>query len=159
MSALAFELHTTEDLIAAVTLTLESFFMVKVEVGQPQFKPLQVKLQSLSGMMTIDQAEFYGFVLLSFEDRFLYGVLQKLYGHAFSEINKSVSDSVGELTNTVYGTFKQHLNKRGHSLRMSIPTVHGPGAQALVLPLHDSVLIPFSSELGSFVVILNLNKK
>ena len=46
-----------------------------------------------------------------------------MLGMAVEEINDDVNDALGEIANMIGGSFKHHLAKEGHEVRLSTPSV------------------------------------
>jgi chemotaxis protein CheX len=40
-----------------------------------------------------------------------------------TELNEDVNDALGEIANMIAGSFKHHLSKDGHEVRLSTPSV------------------------------------
>ena len=88
---------------------------------------------------------------MSFPESTALAISNKLAGEENTEINESVVDALGEMVNMVAGAAKAKF--AGHKISVSLPTVikgkdhwiqHPSGTKSLI--------IPFDSELGRFVV-------
>jgi chemotaxis protein CheX len=49
-----------------------------------------------------------------------------MLGMEVTELNEDVNDAIGEIANMIAGSFKHHLSRDGHEVRLSTPSViHG----------------------------------
>lgn len=116
-------------------------------------------LGDVSGIITLMQETMNGTFVVSFPKETILAMLGRIYKKPFTEITPSVKSGVGELTNMIYGATKASLNRTGYAFKMARPNVI-LGEQHTVLggAPGPSLLIPFSTTIGDFNVILSLER-
>jgi chemotaxis protein CheX len=66
---------------------------------------------------------FNGLVSLHVTQKLALSFTSSMIGMEVSELNEDVSDALGEIANMIAGSFKHHLSKDGHEVRLSTPSV------------------------------------
>jgi len=66
---------------------------------------------------------FSGLVSLHVPYKLALSFTSSMIGMEVTEMNDDVSDALGEIANMVAGSFKHHLSKDGHEVRLSTPSV------------------------------------
>jgi chemotaxis protein CheX len=98
----------------------------------------------LAGIIGMVAGEMKGKLSISFTKESIFFILKAMLAEDYTEIDASVADAAGELTNMIYGTAKTTMNQLGYKFEMAIPTVvYG----ALVFPKNagsTSLVIPFT---------------
>ncbi|MDL1969292.1 MAG: chemotaxis protein CheX, partial [Deltaproteobacteria bacterium] len=80
-------------------------------------------------------------------------IVSNMLGEEIKEINGDIKDAVGEITNMVSGSARQKLESLGMSISAAIPTViAGKGHSVSHIMSGPSIIIPFETDQGSFVV-------
>ncbi len=64
-----------------------------------------------------------GAIVLAFPSQTIFNLMKEIYRRDFTEVNKSVTDAVGEITNVIYGVFKHRLENYGYQFGLSLPSV------------------------------------
>jgi len=152
-----------DDLIATATRSVENAFLqlfeCRVKAGQHSIHAAYASRGDISGILGMVQDRVEATLVITLDSGTICQVLGRLYGKEFSEINESVKQGVGELTNIIYAGMKKTLNEKGHKFRMSIPSVV-VGRDHSVYNLHqgDTLVIPFTSDDGGFFVEIALQK-
>lgn len=77
----------------------------------------------VSGIIGFADKKIFGVVALSFPEKTVLSIYQKMMGERVARINAEVQDIVGELANIVAGGAKKELSHMGFSFHISIPTV------------------------------------
>jgi len=92
-----------------------------------------------------------GTVEMSFPDTTAVAICNRLIGQENSEVNEGVIDALGEMVNMVAGSAKAKF--KGHKINISLPTVVRGKNHIVEHPKgSESLIIPFESELGDFIV-------
>ncbi|MCM2278949.1 MAG: chemotaxis protein CheX [Oligoflexia bacterium] len=146
--------------IKCVQTSFFTLFGVQANAGTPSNRGDYASKADISGIMGMVQAQIEGNLVVSFQKAAIFTLLEKTYGKKFTELNESVRQGVGELTNIVYSRVKKELNDKGHQFVMSIPTVI-IGSGHAVYSLHEgpTLVVPFSIEQGEFYVEIALQNK
>ncbi len=108
----------------------------------------------ITGFIPMSSPKALGSLALSFSEKVILHIAEKILGETFSCVNDEIADLVGELTNMVTGGAKAILEDKGFDFDMSTPTViRGRGQQISHVGMTGSVIIiPFSTEVGDFYV-------
>jgi chemotaxis protein CheX len=92
-----------------------------------------------------------GTVALSLTKEMATAVTEKLLGEPAKEVNATVVDAIGELTNMIAGAAKAQLEEM--ELSLGLPTVITGKSTCIQFPSTAvPISIPFDSSLGTFVV-------
>ena len=142
-----------------VHATLSSMFGLKPQVGVFTLVDECTVKGDVSGIVTLTQEKIEGTLIVTFPKATIFGILAKMYRKPFTEVNQSVKLGVGELTNIIYGVVKANLNKDGFQFKMAVPSVV-IGDQHTVIPFDSgpTMVVPFSSEVGTFHVLLSFRE-
>lgn len=111
----------------------------------------------ISGLVGMVQEKMEGTLTISFQKDTICPILGKIYGIDFPEINDSVREGVGEITNMVYCLIKTGLNENGYSFKMAIPNViYGQDHSVMKLHHGQTLVVPFVTDYGTFYVDITL---
>lgn len=135
-----------------------NLFGVTAKAGKYSIETESRAKGDVSGILGMIQDRVEATLVLTFEKNTIFALLERMYGKPFSEIDHSVRQGVGELTNIIYAGVKKDLNDKGHKFKMSIPSVI-IGANHTVYNIHDgkTLVIPFSVDgAGEFFVEITL---
>jgi len=66
---------------------------------------------------------FNGLVSLHVPQKLALSFTSSMIGMEVTELNEDVNDALGEIANMIAGSFKHHLSKDGHEVRLSTPSV------------------------------------
>ena len=82
-----------------------------------------------------------------------------MLGEEIKGINGDIKDAVGEITNMVSGSARKKLESSGLSISAAIPTViEGKDHSISHIIGGPSIIIPFETDQGSFVVDVCMDK-
>jgi chemotaxis protein CheX len=111
----------------------------------------------ISGVIGLS-GDIRGAVVMAYPKETALKVVSAFLGENVSELDASVSDAIGELTNIITGYAKKDLT--GLSMSISLPSVIR-GANHLVDMPKDApvVCIPFSGECGDFLIEVSIIEK
>ena len=150
--------QTVKEINNGVSATLMNIFGVKPVPGAHKILTNHMVEGDVSGIVGIAQLEAEGTLVVSFPKETIFKLLEKMYKKPFTEVDKSVRDGVGELTNMIFGVFKTNLNRNGFAFQMAIPSVVAGGNHTITVGDEgQSLVIPYDSPQGSFVVQIRLN--
>lgn len=124
------------DLINAVHSTIAAVSGIKTQVEATKEMDLEHPCSGdISGTVGMIQTQLEGSLIVSFPQETISALIEPIYGTRFNEINDSVKECVGELTNMIYGQVKESLNQRGYRFQMAIPNIV-IGAKHSIHPFH-----------------------
>jgi len=121
---LALDEQLSKDISTAVSDALLTTFGVTVVPGDFEMGEGMVSLVGdVSGVIGLVQEELEGTLTLCMTFESVRDILPKIVGHAVPVTHEMTVDAVGEITNMIFGQIKTELNKRGHGLKLGIPSV------------------------------------
>ncbi len=125
----------------------------------PKANNIKIKTDKLpagdiTGFIPMSSPQAVGSLALSFSEKVILHIAEKMLGEKFIKIDDEIADLVGELTNMVTGGAKALLDEKGFDFDMSTPTViRGMGQQiSHVGKMGSVIIIPFNTEVGDFYV-------
>jgi len=94
-----------------------------------------------------------GSIALSFSESCIIKIVSNMLGEEITALNGDIKDAVGEITNMVSGVARQKLEAQGIVMKAAIPTIVSGKDHSITHVLGGpSVVIPFDTDTGSFVV-------
>jgi len=107
----------------------------------------------ITGMIGMIGNKVKGSLSITFTQSVALDICSKMLGEKFTEVDDSVVDLVGEITNMVTGGAKRILADQGHDFNMATPNV----ITGLNHRIHHQcqgqiIQIPFKAESGKFYV-------
>lgn len=122
------QLGITEDaLINLVHEDVRSIMTTMVGVEDLMHLPIQVDTKThfsdcITAMVGF-AGNYNGLLCLHVPHKLALEFTSGMLGMEVDEINEDVNDALGEIANMIGGSFKHHLNKDGHEVRLSTPSV------------------------------------
>jgi len=136
--------------IIATRDTFSKMLTLQVEAGKPYLLTEQVNIKDISGVIGIT-GSIKGAVVIGFPEKSALNVVNKFLGEKFEQLGPDVSDAVGELINIIAGYVKKFIQEEKFGI--SLPSVaRGPKHMVYMPKYAPTIVIPFNSELGSFVL-------
>jgi CheY-specific phosphatase CheX/anti-anti-sigma regulatory factor len=152
-----------EDLVTAiqdaVNLTLQTIAGAKTVVHSPL--PSHAGAESgtieLGAIAGLSSAYFNGSILLVLPKETFLGIMSRMFGARYTEINDDIKDGPAEILNIILGNIRSSLNEKGFALALAIPsTVRGANVSiATPLGSDNTVALPFESDCGAFHIKLS----
>jgi chemotaxis protein CheX len=146
----------TAPFVRAVEETFEKMLSCAVSFVGRRASPLNRDISAVVGFAGAK----HGVAILSFSESTACRVVSRFGGDFQEEINATVCDGIAEILNIVAGRAKGALAAQSGPIDMSLPTVVS-GHDYELHRHRDSpqVILPFSSELGEFDVVVFLEKE
>jgi chemotaxis protein CheX len=122
------QLGTTEEvLVKQFHSDVQDVFTTMVGVEDLLSLPLQVDPKThfsdcITAMVGF-AGLFNGLVSLHVPQKLALSFTSSMIGMDVTELNEDVNDALGEIANMIAGSFKHHLSKDGHEVRLSTPSV------------------------------------
>lgn len=129
--------------IDGVMKTLETMANTKVITGKPFIESNVQMKGDIAGMLGMVAHPLKGTLVLAFPKQAICLIYQNMLGEETKELTNEVADSVGELTNMIYGSAKTTLNQSGLKLEMAIPTVIKGDFTIQVRDKSPALVVPF----------------
>ena len=143
--------------------------MIFTSTTAPDFKRVfaqllergKMDIEHVSGIVGMASETVTGCMVLSFEKSCILQIVAKmLFEDPKKEIDEDIVDAVGELTNMICGGAKAHLSKLNSNFELATPTmIVGKGVELSYHTEAPTIIIPFSTEHGKFVVEANLAQR
>ena len=140
---------------------LETMCQTSVTANKPYLKGDMVSYGDVSGIVGMASDKVTGCMILSFtEPCILQIVANMLYEDPKEKIDGEIIDAVGELTNMICGGARAQLAKNKSKFDLATPTmIKGKGVEISYFSKSPTIVIPFSTDHGDFVVEANLVEK
>jgi len=139
--------------LESIVHVLETMANVKATPGKPQRKDEDVAQGDVTGVIGMASEQVKGSLAITFTSEAIFDIARRMLGEEVSEINSTVTDLVGEITNMVTGGAKRVLAEQGYDFDMAIPAVVAGKNHRIT---HKSnglkIIIPFSIIAGKFYV-------
>jgi len=120
--------------------------------GKVYLKESNIAYGDVSGIIGIT-GDATGSLAISFKEACICDIISRMLGEPCTSINQDVFDGVGEITNMISGVARTHLEKEGMAVYAAIPAVvYGRDHTVNHILNSPSIVIPFFTERGSFVV-------
>jgi len=112
----------------------------------------------VSGIIGIT-GDALGSLAISFSNNCICIIAGNMLGETFTEPTRDVLDAVGEITNMISGVARTKMEKEGMSVYAAIPSVvYGSNHTINHILKTPSIVIPFSTSGGSFVIDVCIRK-
>lgn len=140
---------------------LETMAQTSVTAKKPKLKDNTITYGEVTGIIGMASDSISGSMVLSFQqDCILHIVANMLMEEPKSKIDEEIVDAVGELTNMICGGAKAQLAKLDHKFELATPTmIVGKGVEISHYSGAPTIVIPFTTEHGNFVVECHLDEK
>ncbi len=137
---------------------LETMCRTKATAEKPHLKKSQLTYGEVTGIIGMASRSFSGCMIVSFSRQCIVNIVSNmLMEPARDKIDDEVVDAVGELTNMICGGAKAELAKLNHKFNLATPTmIVGKGVEITYRSEAATIVIPFKTDYGSFVVEANL---
>lgn len=137
---------------------LETMCRTKARAAKAYLKQTQLTYGEVTGIIGMASSTFSGCMIVSFSQQCIVNIVAKmLMEPAKDKVDDEVVDAVGELTNMICGGAKAELARMNHKFNLATPTmVVGKGVEITYRSEAGTIVIPFETEYGNFVVEANL---
>lgn len=129
--------------------------MAKLEAkpGKPGVKNDANARGEITGLIGMQGSEVKGSLAVTFAKSTILGIAKNMVGDDLTEIDESIHDMVGEITNMVCGGAKQPLSDKGYDFEMATPSIVA-GENHIIEHLSNGpkIMLPFTTEFGEFYV-------
>jgi chemotaxis protein CheX len=130
---------------------------VEIHPEQPLLKRMPFPTYDISGVIGLS-GDAQGSISLSFPETDAIRFVRKMLGDIEKIDEDEMTDGIGEIVNIIAGNAKQYLTK--FNLSISLPSViigkkHTLAGQSG----SPTIVVPFSSDLGKFIMEVSLKTK
>jgi len=126
---------------------------VKATPGKPQRKEDDTANGDVTGVIGMASDQVKGSLAITFTSEAIFDIARRMLGENVTEVNTTVTDLVGEITNMVTGGAKRALAEQGYDFDMAIPAVvAGKNHRITHKSSGMKLIIPFNIIAGKFFV-------
>lgn len=141
--------------LESIRNVLSTMAQTQVTVGKPFLKSGDKAMGDVTGMVGMVGNQTKGSIAISFTAPAILSVASRMLGENLQELNETVADVVGEITNIVTGGAKKILSEKGYTFNMAIPTtVVGKDHCVHHKTSRPVIVVPFETDAGGFFVEL-----
>lgn len=123
MTAAGYDVRLCYPFIEAVSEILTTQCNVNAQIGTVGFKEAAGEPADLAIIATLAGLESIATISICFPKRVILGVVNKMLGETYKEINADVEDASKELANLIFNQAKQRLAKKNIQATRSIPLI------------------------------------
>jgi len=139
--------------LESIVNVLETMANVKATPGKPQRKEEDTAQGDVTGVIGMASEQVKGSLAITFTSMAIFDIARRMLGEEVTEINNTVTDLVGEITNMVTGGAKRVLAEQGYDFDMAIPAViAGKNHRISHKSNGMKIVVPFSIIAGKFFV-------
>lgn len=137
--------------LTSIVNVLETMANLKVTPGRPQLKEEDIASGDVTGIIGMASSDVKGSLAITFTSAAISDIAKRMLGDDVQEIDNTVTDLVGEITNMVTGGAKRLLSEQGYDFDMAIPAVvSGKNHRISHKSRGPKILIPFTTLAGKF---------
>lgn len=132
---------------------LSTMAMVTARPERPTIKKTPTVLGDVTGHIDLKGAGVEGYLAISFSKPAILNITEQMLGEQCTDIDETVIDLVGELTNMITGSAKRIYSELGLEFDLTRPTTLVGSDQQLEQPADRmAIVLPFSTNQGNFYV-------
>ncbi len=133
----------------------------KLSHAKPELKDDSKTFGDVTGIIGMTCETVTGAMVLSFSEQCILQIVANMLMEPVKpKVDEDVVDAVGEITNMICGGAKAELAKIDLKFDLATPTmVVGKGVEISMFSKTKTIVIPFTTEYGGFVLEANLRAK
>lgn len=138
----------------AVLNVLRTMANMQPQLGRAALKQDDVARGVVTGFIDLMGEQTAGSLAISFSKPVALDLVSRMLGERLTDIDDTVEDLIGEITNMVTGGAKRLLAERGYNFYLSQPVILS-GANGYRIQHSNrgpTILLPFQAEAGQFFV-------
>jgi chemotaxis protein CheX len=149
---------TEEELIGHLDKDVRDIFstMVGMEVSPSRTTDTVTTFKDCVSAMVGFAGSFSGMVSINTPQMLAMTFASQMLGMDVAEFDDDVRDALGEIANMIGGSFKHHLVKDGHEVRLSTPSVISGEEYVMTVGSLDILTLMFESGEECFIVSVYL---
>ena len=148
-----FDVGIINPFLESMSNVLATMAMLEPTPGKVALKEEDIAFGDVTGIIGLTGTNFRASMAITFTKPVILEVCARMLGESVTEIDSTVTDLVGEITNMVTGGAKNLLSQKGYDIGLSTPVVITGENHQVVHKAHGpKIVIPFSVPTGSFFV-------
>lgn len=141
--------------LTSILNVLSTMASLNATHGKPSYKTDAISCGDVTGLIGMASEAAKGSLAVTFTEPVALEITKRMLGDELTEIDDTVVDMVGEITNMVTGGAKSQLSEKGYHFDMAIPSVISGKDHVIHHKSEEPViLVPFHTEAGDFFVEL-----
>jgi chemotaxis protein CheX len=137
---------------------LKKMAFVEPRPGKAYLKEDSIACGDVSGIIGLT-GDAVGTLAISFSEACICDICGRMLGEVYTEGCQEIFDAVGEITNMISGVARTYLEKEGMAVYAAIPSVvYGKNHTINHILKSPSIMIPFSTDRGTFMVDVCIKK-
>ena len=144
------------DLSAAFTAStakvLTTMALLECKPGEPTLHKDGNEFADVTGLIGLAGGTTKGVFAISFPRTVIFDITLRMLGEEVFEIDDTVTDLVGELTNMITGGAKVILGEGNYSFDMALPLVISGYAHQITNKSRGAMVVPFYTSVGEFFI-------
>ena len=129
---------------------------MEATAGKPYFKRGKIALGDVSALIVFS-GSMKGSLALSFSESCICRIVSNMLGRKINSINRLAQDTAVEITNMISGDARIQMQYKGFLVTAGIPSgISGKDHEIKHTLRGPSIIIPFNTEFGPFVVDFNV---
>lgn len=146
--------------LEAITNVLRTMAQLEPKPGRPLIKTDDVAHGDVTGLIGMAGEQARGSLAVTFSEAAILDITKRMLGEESKEIDSSVTDLVGEITNMVTGGAKRILADKGYHFDLAIPAVvSGKNHRIIHKSKGPKIVVPFTTDAGKFFVEICFENK
>ncbi len=139
--------------LSSILNVLSTMAMLEAKPGKPDIKKSNVACGDVTGLIGMAGKQAKGTLAITFTEPVILDITKRMLGEEETNINDTVTDMVGEITNMVSGGAKKILSEKGYRFDMAIPSVI-TGKDHVISHKSKSpiIIVPFHTKAGEFFI-------
>lgn len=161
------ELNTTEQqLLSLLNIDVTEIFstMIGMDISaSPTMSAADSRFDNCLSAMICLSGKYNGVVSIHTPHPEAMDITSRMLGMEITEVDADVTDALGEIANMIGGSFKNHIVKPGHIVRVNPPTVivrnehfRPPDPTEKPDPLTSVLALLFETDKDPFIVTVHL---
>jgi len=139
--------------LKAIVNVLSTMAQIDTQPGKPCLKRHKLGEGDVTGMIGLVGPQAKGSLAISFSESCILAVASNMFGEDLQQLDGTIADLVGEITNMVTGGAKRELAEKGYKFEMAIPTTIMGKGHTISHKTHGPVMIiPFETDSGDFFI-------
>ena len=137
---------------------LKKMAFVEPRPGKAYLKEDSIAGGDVSGIIGLT-GDAVGTLAISFSEACICDICSRMLGESYTEACQDIFDAVGEITNMISGVARTYMEKDGMAVYAAIPSVvYGKNHTINHILNSPSIMIPFSTDRGAFMVDVCIKK-
>ncbi len=151
-------MNLREQIINSTIEIFTSMVMMDITVSESQCDEYGTLEETITGVIGLAGTR-KGVMAVHIPHKVAFAITSNFLGIDIDDINEDVEDAIGEIANMLGGNIKSILSEKGRDIDLSLPsTVSGKEYGFQTIKGAEKVLITFNSDVGNFLVELQLEK-